>query len=89
MAIEFRADVNLEGESAFIKILGLSFGEIRPEVVIASQNPFLSFMVLQALAVVYHNPLQGDEWSRSYRNLCRYTVVKRVVGSLGAYEKEE
>jgi hypothetical protein len=61
MAIEFRADVNLEGESPFIKILGLSFGEIRPEVVIASQNPFLSFMVLQALALVYHNPLQGDE----------------------------
>ena len=36
MATESRADVNLEGESAFMRILGLSFEEIGPERVTAS-----------------------------------------------------
>ena len=36
MATEFRADINLEGESAFMRILGLSFEENGPELVTAS-----------------------------------------------------
>lgn len=36
MANESRADVNLEGESAFMQILGLSFEEVGPERVVAS-----------------------------------------------------
>lgn len=36
MAAKSRADVNLEGESAFMRILGLSFEEVGPERVTAS-----------------------------------------------------
>ena len=36
MATEFQADVNLEGDSAFMQILGLSFEEMGPERVVAS-----------------------------------------------------
>ncbi len=36
MSTESRADVNLEGESAFMKTLGLSFEEVGPERVTAS-----------------------------------------------------
>jgi len=36
MSTESRADVNLEGESAFMRILGLSFEEVGPERVTAS-----------------------------------------------------
>jgi 1,4-dihydroxy-2-naphthoyl-CoA hydrolase len=36
MANESRADVNLEGESAFMRLLGLRFEEIGPERVVAS-----------------------------------------------------
>ncbi len=36
MATESRANVNLEGESTFMRILGLSFEEIGPERVTAS-----------------------------------------------------
>lgn len=36
MSTESRTDVNLEGESAFMRILGLSFEEVGPERVIAS-----------------------------------------------------
>jgi 1,4-dihydroxy-2-naphthoyl-CoA hydrolase len=36
MASESRADVNLEGESAFMRLLGLRFEEIGPERVVAS-----------------------------------------------------
>ncbi len=36
MATESRADVNLEGESAFMRILGLRFEQIGPERVTAS-----------------------------------------------------
>jgi 1,4-dihydroxy-2-naphthoyl-CoA hydrolase len=39
MAAESRASVNLEGESAFMKLLGLSFEEMGPERVIASFEP--------------------------------------------------
>ncbi|MCA1728133.1 MAG: PaaI family thioesterase [Actinobacteria bacterium] len=36
METESRADVNLEGDSAFMRILGLSFEEVGPERVTAS-----------------------------------------------------
>ncbi len=36
MSTESRTDVNLEGESAFMRILGLSFEEVGPERVTAS-----------------------------------------------------
>jgi hypothetical protein len=36
---ECLADVNLEGESAFMRILGLSFEEIGPEKVTARSRP--------------------------------------------------
>jgi 1,4-dihydroxy-2-naphthoyl-CoA hydrolase len=36
MSTESRADVNLEGESAFMRILGLRFEEVGPERVTAS-----------------------------------------------------
>ena len=36
MSTESRADVNLEGESTFMRILGLSFEEVGPERVTAS-----------------------------------------------------
>ena len=36
MATESQGDINLEGESAFMRILGLSFEEIGPERVTAS-----------------------------------------------------
>ncbi len=36
MTSESRADVNLEGESAFMRLLGLRFEEIGPERVVAS-----------------------------------------------------
>lgn len=39
MAADSRASVNLEGESAFMKLLGLSFEEMGPERVIASFEP--------------------------------------------------
>ena len=39
MATEPRADVNLEGESAFMRLLGLSFEEMGPERVVASFEP--------------------------------------------------
>ena len=36
MATGSQADVNLEGDSAFMQILGLSFEEVGPERVVAS-----------------------------------------------------
>lgn len=70
MTTESQADVNLEGDSAFMQILGLSFEEVGPERVVAS---------FETGVPDHHQP-----WGLVHGGV--FTAVIETVATTGAYQ---